>query len=136
MQQSGSRPCHVDAHEEELGRNGPLKAVVCVRRAVNWSNHHGTDKSIFQQHRELGASMLSSSRLIWWKQGGNASLARVNATSMRTAEVTISIALDSYRAPVHEFQADTASYNCVFRCGIFRVWENGEEGLGASSPMR
>ena len=28
-----------------------------------------------------------------------------------TVEVTISIALDSYRAPGHEHQADVASYN-------------------------
>ena len=42
-----------------------------------------------------------------------ASLARVNASSTRTAEVTISIALDSYRAPGYEHQADTASYKLV-----------------------
>ena len=43
---------HVDVHEEELGRDEPLKAVV-FDRAMKWANHTAMIRDL-QQHIELG----------------------------------------------------------------------------------
>ena len=62
---------------------------------MNGSNHHGTDKYL-RQRRELGAFELKQTLSIRIRIQPSA---RGNATPIRTAEVTISIALDSYRRP-------------------------------------
>ena len=75
---------------------------------------------------KLGASVLISNTTCH-TNSILVSLARVKATSTRTAEVTFSIDLDSYRTP---------SRHCIIQLvravsgGIVRVLENCEEGLG------